>query len=233
MTIHINADRGQIAESLLLPGDPQRARFFAETYLTDAKQVSDLRGMFCYTGTYEGRPVSVMGSGMGLPSLSIYVNELYREYGVKQIIRVGSCGSLQTSVKINDIVLAQAACTNSAINRRRFINIDYAPLADFSLLMAAYRRAEDRSLSFHVGNILSNDTFYDPEPDAWKRLAAYGVLAVEMETAELYTLAAQYGRKALSILTVSDSLADDSANILQDRERGMGAMAELALAIAN
>lgn len=232
MSIHINAKEGSIAPTVLFPGDPLRAKYFAETYLQNTETVSDLRGMYCLSGEYQGKPVSIMGSGMGQPSLSIYANELYRDYGVEQIIRIGSCGSIQEQVKVNDLILAQGACTNGNMNRRRFNGLDFAAISDFHLLQTAYTTAQERGLNVHVGNILSTDSFYDPQPEAWKLWAEYSVLGIEMESAELYTLGAYYGKKALSILTVSDSLLDNSHDILQDREKGMGAMAELALTLA-
>lgn len=231
MSIHIQAKPGEIAPRLLLPGDPLRAKFIAETYFESPKLVNELRGMFCYTGTYKGVPVSAMGSGMGQPTLSIYVNELFREYGVQTIIRVGSCGGLQPEVKVMDLVLAQGASTTGNVNHRRFHGMDYAPLADFGLLMSAHQKAQEMGLPVHVGNILATDSFYDPDPHIWKLWASYGVLAIEMESAELYTLAAQFKRKALSILTVSDSLVDPSTDVLQDRETGFKAMAELSLEV--
>ncbi len=233
MSIHIEAKAGEIAPDLLLPGDPLRAKFIAETYFDNPKLVNQIRGMYCYTGTYKGKPVSAMGSGMGQPSLSIYVNELYRDYDVQRIIRVGSCGSIQPGVKIKDLVLAQSACTNSAVNKHRFRGMDYAPHGDFDLLVTARNLGKNMGQQVHVGSILSSDTFYEADPDLWKLWAKYGVLAIEMETAELYTLAAQYGRKALGLLTVSDSLVDPSEDVLQDREKGFRAMAQVALDTLN
>jgi purine-nucleoside phosphorylase len=231
MSIHIQAKPGDIAPRLLLPGDPLRAKFIAETYFDSPRLVNELRGMYCYTGTYKGVAVSAMGSGMGQPTLSIYVNELFREYDVQTILRVGSCGGLQPEVKVMDLVLAQGASTTGNVNHRRFQGMDYAPLADFDLLVSAHSKAKAMSLPTHVGNILATDSFYDPDPNSWKVWASYGVLAIEMESAELYTLAAQFKRKALSILTVSDSLVDPSTDVLQDRETGFKAMAELSLEV--
>lgn len=231
MSIHIQAKPGEIAPRLLLPGDPLRAKFIAETYFDSPRLVNELRGMYCYTGTYQGVPVSAMGSGMGQPTLSIYVNELFRDYDVQTILRVGSCGGLQPEVKVMDLVLAQGASTTGNVNHRRFQGMDYAPLADFDLLVAAHTKAKQQRLPVHVGNILATDSFYDPDPSAWKLWASYGVLAIEMESAELYTLAAQFNRRALSILTVSDSLVDPTTDVLQDRETGFKAMAELSLEV--
>lgn len=231
MSIHIEAKSGEIAGSVLLPGDPLRAKFIAETYFENPVLVSRLRGMYCYTGTYQRNQVSVMGSGMGQASLSIYVNELFRDYGVQQVIRVGSCGAIQERIGIKDLILAQGACTNSSMNSLRFRGMDYAPLADFSLLAKAHGLATQRGDRIFVGGVLSTDSFYDADPEVWKLWASYGVLGIEMETAELYTLAAKYGRQALSILTVSDSLVDPSRDALQERETGFTSMAELALGV--
>ncbi len=232
MSIHIEAQSGEIAKTVLFPGDPLRAEYFAKQYLKNPKLVNKRRGMFCYTGIYEDKEVSIMGSGMGQASLGIYANELYKDYNVEAIIRIGSGGSFQNHVNVGDIILAQGACTNGNINKRRFNNLDFAAIASFKLLRSAVDTAEQRQLTHHVGNILSSDSFYNPDPQEWKLWARFAVLAIEMETAELYTLAAQYGKQALCILTISDSLVDDSHDILQDREKGMGKMAELALAIA-
>jgi purine-nucleoside phosphorylase len=231
MSIHIGAKPGEIAPTVLFPGDPLRARHIAKTMLENSTCVNEIRGMLCFTGSWEGKPVSVMGSGMGQPSLSIYANELYRDYDVQSIIRIGSAGSLQESVKVGDIVLAQGACTNAGINRRRFSGLDYAPISSFDLLQGAWKFGVDAGLNIHVGNVLSTDSFYDPQPEMWKNWAAYGVLAVEMESSELLTLAASYRRKALGILTISDSLVDSSHDILADRETGMTSMAEMALSL--
>ncbi len=231
MSIHIKAEKGDIAPTVLFPGDPLRAKHIAQTMFENPRCVNELRGMLCYTGTYKGKAVSAMGSGMGQPSLSIYANELYRDYGVQQIIRIGSAGSLQSSVKVGDIVLAQGACTNASMNRRRFSGNDFAPISDFDLLRRAWEAAAAMKLPMHVGNVLSTDSFYDPQPDMWKKWAEYGVLAVEMESAELLTLGSLYQRKALGILTISDSLVDSSHDILNDREKGMTDMVTLALSL--
>ena len=229
MSIHIEAPTGAIAESILLPGDPLRAKFIAETYLEKPRQFNQVRNMFGYTGHYKGQRVSVMGTGMGMPSHSIYVNELLRDYGVKKLIRVGTCGSLREDIKLRDLVLAISACTDSNVNRLRFRGMDYAPSASWSLLSKAHTLATARGLPVQVGPILSSDSFYGEDPDQWKLWARFGVLAVEMEAAELYTLAAKFGAEALAILTISDSLVSGEATTSAERQSSFGAMVELAL----
>ncbi|HOX92235.1 MAG TPA: purine-nucleoside phosphorylase [Spirochaetales bacterium] len=229
MSIHIAAPSGSIAETILLPGDPLRAKFIAENFFETCQQFNAVRNMFGYTGTWKGNRVSVMGTGMGMPSHSIYVNELLKDYGCKRLVRVGTCGSLQAGVGIRDLVLAQSACSNSSLNRMRFKGMDYAPTANFELLSRAYNAAVAKGAKVHVGPILSSDSFYDDEPDAWKLWARYGVLAVEMESAELYTLAAKYGAQALAVLTVSDSLVTHELTSSEEREKTFGAMMEIAL----
>jgi purine-nucleoside phosphorylase len=229
MSIHIAAQRGQIAERILLPGDPLRAKFVAEHYLEDPVCFNEVRNMCGYTGTYRGKPVSVMGTGMGMPSLSIYVNELIRDYGVKRLIRIGTCGGMQDYVGLRDLVLAMSACTDSAVNQRRFGGMDYAPTATFSLLKAAWEAASARSLRVFAGPVLSSDMFYTEDPDQWRLWAKFGVLAVEMETAELYTLSAKYGCEALSVLTVSDHLVTGEITSQEERQTSFRAMMEVAL----
>ena len=231
MSIHIGAKPGDIAPSILLPGDPLRAKFIAETLLEDATCFNEVRGMLGFTGTYQGKRVSVMGTGMGVPSHSIYVNELISEYGAKTLIRVGTCGGLQPDLEIGDIVLAMAASTDSHINRLRFDGMDFAPTASFNLLLKAYETARVGNVNVRVGNILTSDTFYHDDPESWKQWAAFGVLVVEMETAGLYTLAAKFGVDALSILTVSDSLISGAKATPDQRERTFTRMIELALEI--
>ncbi len=232
MSIHIGAKQGQIAPTVLMPGDPLRAKYIAETMLEDVFCYNEVRGMLGYTGSYRGKRVSVMGSGMGIPTLSIYVNELVSEYNVKTLIRVGTCGALQPHLNIGDIVLAMTASTDSHINKLRFGGMDYAPTADFDLLLKAYEAAKERGSKVYVGGIFSGDTFYNDDPDWWKKWAAYGVLVVEMETNGLYTLAAKFKVSALSILTVSDSLATGEASTAEQRERNFPLMAEIALEIS-
>jgi purine-nucleoside phosphorylase len=232
VSIHIGAKQGQIAPTILLPGDPLRAKHITENMLEDVILFNEVRGMLGYTGHYGGKRVSVMGTGMGMPSLSIYVNELISEYRVKTLIRVGTCGAFQPDLKIGDIVLAMTASTDSQMNKIRFKGMDYAPAASFELLLKAYQVAKERGIDVRVGGMLSGDTFYDDDPDWWKIWAEYGALVVEMETNALYTLAAKFEADALSILTVSDSLLTGEEATAQQREQGFTQMAEIALEIA-
>ena len=232
MSVHIGAEKGAIAETVLLPGDPLRARFVAENYLEDASCYNEVRGMLGYTGTFEGRRVSVQGTGMGQPSLAIYVTELFRDYGVKNAVRIGSCGSYRKDIPVRDLVIAMSASTDSGMNRRRFDDIDFAPCADFELFDRCVANARGAGLAFRAGNVFSADYFYDPQPDGWKRLAEFGVLAVEMESAQLYTIAAGFGARALSILTVSDNLVTGEALSSDERERSFSEMVKLALSLA-
>jgi purine-nucleoside phosphorylase len=233
MSIHISAKPSDIAQTILLPGDPLRAKFVAENFLDKPACYNEVRGMYGYTGIYKGKKVSVQGTGMGLPSLSIYVNELIDTYGCKNLIRIGSCGSFQPQVKLRDIILAQSASTDSNMNRLSFQGMDYAPSADFSLLMMAYESAKKLGIEPKVGNILSSDIFYHDDPDNWKLWAKYQVLAVEMETSALYTLAAKKGVRALSLLTVSDSLVTKEATSSIERQTTFNQMVEVALGLLN
>jgi len=233
MSIHIGAEPGQIAPTVLLPGDPRRARWIAETFLDDATCYSEVRGMYGFTGTWQGHPVSVQGSGMGQPSMSIYVNELFSEYDVQQVVRVGSCGALTEKLAIRDVVIASATCTDSSMNRLRFHGLDYAPVADFGLLRAAADAAQARTdVTTHVGLIFSGDTFYNPREELMAPMVAHGVLAVEMEASALYTLAASYGRKALAICTVSDHIVTGEVTTAEERQETFGAMVDIALTAA-
>ena len=232
MSIHIEAKQDQIAPTILLPGDPLRAKYIAETLLADAVCFNQVRGMLGYTGYYGEKRVSVMGSGMGMPTLSIYVNELVSEYGVQTLMRVGTCGAFHPDLKVGDIVLAMTASTNAHFNRLRFDGMDFAPCASFDLLLKAYEAARRRGINVQVGGIFSSDTFYNDDPDWWKKWAAYGVLVTEMETSALYTLAAKFQVKALSLLSVSDSLATGEVATAEQREKGFPLMAEIALEIA-
>jgi purine-nucleoside phosphorylase len=229
MSIHIAAKPGQIAERILLPGDSLRAKFIAENLLEGAERFNEVRNMFGYTGSFKGVKVSVMGTGMGMPSLSIYVNELIRDYGVQKLIRVGTCGALRAEVKIRNVILAMSASTDSAVNKVRFNNMDYAPTASFPLLMNAYEAAQAAGFSPFVGSVLSSDSFYTEDPDQWKLWAKFGILGVEMETAELYTLAAKYNAQALAILTVSDHLVTGEATNSEERQTSFRTMVEIAL----
>ena len=228
MSTHIGASSGDIAPLVLMPGDPLRAKWIAETFLDDPKCYSEVRGMLGFTGTWQGHRVSVQGSGMGQPSLAIYATELFREYDVESIIRVGSAGALSEKLKIRDIVIASGACTDSGMNRVRFEGLDYAPVADFGLLAAAFAAAGSRD-GVHVGLIFSGDSFYRARPELMARMVEHGVLAIEMEASALYTIAAGHGRKALAICTVSDHIVTGEATSAEERERTFGDMVEIAL----
>lgn len=232
MSIHIGAPEGAIASRVLLPGDPLRARFIADNYLEGAECYNEVRGMYGYTGTYKGIEVSVQGTGMGMPSHSIYVHELINFYGAKTLIRVGSCGSIQPGIKLRDIVLGLSASTNSSMVNQRFNGMNFAPTASWDLIEKATGCASEMGISIKPGNILSSDVFYDEDPDSWKLWAGYGVLAVEMEAAALYTLAARFGVKALCLLTVSDSLVSREETTSEEREKTFTQMMELALETA-
>lgn len=232
MSIHIAAKKGEIAEAVLLPGDPLRAKFIAETFFDNPVRYTEVRNMFGYTGTYKGKRISVQGTGMGMPSISIYVNELFKDYDVRKAIRIGTAGSLQEHVKIRDLVIAMSASTDSAVNQVRFSGMDYAPTSSFSLLKKAYDAAVERGWKPHVGSVLSSDSFYTEDPDQWKLWAKFGVLAVEMEAAELLTLAAKYKREALAILTISDSLVTHEATSAEERQTTFTNMMEIALEAA-
>jgi purine-nucleoside phosphorylase len=232
MSIHIAAQPGEIAETILLPGDPLRARFIAETFLENPRQYNEVRGMFGYTGTYKGKPVSVQGTGMGIPSISIYANELFRDYGVKRAIRIGTAGSIRENLKIRDLVIALSACTDSGANNIRFGSRNYAPTASFGLVKHAWDSAVSRGWNPAVGPVVSSDMFYTEDPEEWKLWAKFGCLCVEMETAELYTLAAKYGREALSLLTISDSLTSHEETTPQERQNTFTRMMEVALETA-
>lgn len=229
MSIHIGAKEGDIASTVLLPGDPLRAQYIAENFLTNPTCYNEVRGMYGYTGTYKGKKVSVQGTGIGIPSISIYVNELISSYNVKNLIRIGSCGSMQQDIKIRDVLLVMSASTDSNINKIRFNGMDYAPTANFNLLKKAYDIATKKNIKVKVGNVLTTDTFYHDDPDSWKHWADYGVLAVEMETAILYTLAAKFKVNALSILTVSDSLVTREETTSEERQKTFNQMVEIAL----
>ncbi len=232
MSIHIGAKEGDIAGTVLLPGDPLRAKYIAENFLTDAICYNKVRGMYGYTGTYKRKRISIQGTGMGIPSISIYVNELITNYKAKNLIRIGSCGSMQADIKIRDVILAMSASTDSHINKIRFNGMDYAPTANFNLLKRAYDIALEKDISVKVGSVLTSDTFYNDDPNSWKHWANYGVLAVEMETAVLYTLAAKFKVNALSILTVSDSLVTREETTSEERQKTFNQMVEVALELA-
>jgi purine-nucleoside phosphorylase len=232
VSIHIGAERGEIAPTVLMPGDPMRAKHFAETLLENPVCFNKVRGMLGFTGDYNGKKVSIMGSGMGMPTLSIYVHELITEYDVKALIRVGTCGALQPDLKVGDIVLPMSASTNSHINKLRFKGMDYAPTASFNLLHKAYQEAKKRTDRVFVGGMFASDLFYQDDPEWWKIWADYGALVCEMESSALYTLAAKYKVDALSILTVSDSLVTGESSSAEQREKEFPEMAKIALEIA-
>jgi len=228
MSTHIGAKTGEIAKAVLLPGDPLRAKFIAETYLENPLCYNEIRGMYGFTGTWKGKKVSVQGTGMGQPSLSIYVNELFRFYGVEKAIRVGTAGAVQDSTKLRDVILAMSACTDSAINTHRFGGRHFAPTASFRLLKSAYDAGMKKGITPLVGSVASSDVFYD-DKSTWKLWAEYGILGIEMEAAELYTLAAQFAREALAILTVSDHIAKGTATTAEERQTSFKTMMEIAL----
>ena len=234
MSTHIAAAPGEIAPIVLFPGDPLRAKWIAETFLDDAVCYSEVRGMLGFTGTWEGHRVSVQGSGMGQPSMAIYATELFQDYDVQTIVRVGSCGALTDRVGMRDIIIANGACTDSGINKVRFHGLDYAPVADFSLLRAAVEASENTELdsAVHVGLLFSSDQFYSTRPELTEPFVRHGALAVEMEAAGLYTLAAYHGRRALAICTVSDHLVTHEETTAQERERTFRDMIEIALRAA-
>lgn len=229
MSTHIGAAPGQVAPHVLMPGDPLRARWIAETFLEDPVCYSEVRGMYGYTGTWRGHRVSVQGSGMGLPSISIYLTELFVDYDVQSVVRVGSCGALSEELVLRDLVIASGACTDSSVNRIRFEGLDYAPVADFDLLRRAYDAAAELPVTTKVGLVLSSDSFYHPRPELSRRMAEYGVLAIEMEASALYTLAAQHGRQALAVCTVSDHILTGEETTPEERQQTFGDMVGVAL----
>lgn len=228
-TPHISAEPGDFAEAVLLPGDPLRARFIAESFLEDAREVTAVRNMLGYTGTWNGMPVSVMGTGMGVPSASIYATELVNSYGVKRLVRVGSCGGIAPTVELRDVVIATGACTDSGVNRARYRGWDFAAVADFFLARAAVEAAEEAGVPVKVGNVHTSDLFYNPVADAFDVMESMGVLAVEMEAAGLFGLAAEFGARALTVLTVSDHVRTGAATTSEERERTFTEMVGIAL----
>ncbi|WP_413870554.1 purine-nucleoside phosphorylase [Albidovulum sp.] len=232
MSTHIGAAPGEIADTVLMPGDPYRAKWAAETFLEDAACINEVRGMLGFTGTWKGNRVTIHGSGMGMPSLSIYANELIRDYGARTLIRIGSAGAMQDGVKLRDVVIAMTSSTLSMPSQGVFREMRFAPCADYGLLERAVAAARAMGTRFHVGGIHSSDAFYDDRPDLMEALTRHGVLAVEMEAAELYTVAARLGARALAVLTVSDHLVTGEALPALDRERSFGEMVEIALRAA-
>lgn len=232
MGVHINANPGDVAETVLMPGDPLRAKWIAETFLEDAKCYNTVRNMLGYTGTYKGVPVSVQGSGMGLPSFSIYAHELIHDYGAKKLIRVGSAGAMKEDVKLRDVVIAMSASTTSSINRSRFDGGDFAPTASFDLFKKALKIADENNIDVKAGNVLSSDLFYTDHKDDYKKWANYNVLCVEMEAAALYSIAAKFNIDALAVLTISDSLVTGEVTSTEDREKTFNQMIDIALGLA-
>ncbi|RSK38266.1 purine-nucleoside phosphorylase [Mangrovimonas spongiae] len=232
MSVHIEAKQGDIAETILLPGDPLRAKWIAETFLENAFCFNRVRNMFGYTGNYKGKRVSVMGTGMGVPSISIYAHELINEYNVKNLIRVGSAGSYQQHVKIRDVIIAMAASSNSGVNELRFGGADYAPTASFELFDKAVTSARKQNIPFKAGNVFTSDEFYADNFEAYKKWSKFGVLCVEMESAGLYTVAAKHNVNALSILTISDSLVTGERTTSEERETSFKNMINIALDLA-
>jgi len=228
-TPHINAPEGAFAETVLMPGDPLRAKHIADTFLEDAVCVNTVRNMFGYTGTYKGKKVSVLGSGMGVPSMSIYATELVKFYGVKNIIRIGSCGALPLDVKVRDVVIGMGASTDSMVNRNRLGGLDFAAMASFNLLEKAVAAARAKDINVKVGNVFTSDLFYNPSETLFDTLEKYGVLAVEMEAAGLYGVAAEYGINALAIFTVSDHIRTGEALSAELRQTSFNEMVEVAL----
>ncbi len=228
-TPHLRAEAGEFAETVLMPGDPLRAKFIAETYFDNPVLVTDIRNMLGYSGTYKGKPVSIQGSGMGVPSISIYATELVRFYGVKNIIRIGSCGALTEELALGDIVIGVGAGTDSLVNRTRLNGWDFSATADFGLTRAAVEASEARDLNYRVGNIFTSDLFYDPNEGSFDILERYGFLAVEMEAAGLYGLAAEHGIAALAICTVSDHIKTKEVMSAEDRQTSFHDMMLVAL----
>ncbi|WP_409301176.1 purine-nucleoside phosphorylase [Peribacillus sp. SCS-155] len=231
MSVHIGAKENEIAETVLLPGDPLRAKYIAETFLEDAKLYNEVRNMFGYTGTYKGKRISVQGTGMGVPSISIYINELMQSYNVQNLIRVGTAGAIQRDVKVRDVILAMSASTDSQMNRLTFGGVDYAPTANFELLQKAYETGLKKGLQLKAGNVFTADQFYNDNAEL-EKWAKYQILAIEMETAALYTLAAKFGRKALSILTISDHILTGEETTSEERQTTFNEMIEVALEAA-
>lgn len=228
-TPHINAKDGAFAETVLMPGDPLRAKYIAENFLENFEEVTNVRAMLGYTGFYKGQRVSVMGHGMGIPSCSIYATELIKFYGVKNIIRVGSCGAISADVKVRDVVIGMGACTDSKVNRMRFNNHDFAAIADYGLIANAVAAAKQQNVPVKVGNLFSADLFYSVEPDMFDIMEKYNILGVEMEAAGIYGVAAEYGAKALTICTVSDHIRSGEALDSLQRQTSFNEMITVAL----
>ena len=231
-TKHMNAAPGDFAETVLMPGDPLRAQYIADTYFDDARRVTDVRNMWGFTGSYKGQPISVMAHGMGIPSASIYTSELIESYGVKRVMRVGSCGTSHADVKLRDIVIAQGASTDSNVNRMRFGGYDLAALASFDLVRKAVDAAAAAGVRYHVGNVFSADLFYTPDPDMFKTMAKYNIYGIEMEAAGIFPIAAEHGVEALAICTVSDDIPSGAALSSEERVTTFDEMILVALETA-
>ena len=233
MSVHIDAKKGDIADTILLPGDPLRAKWIAETFLENATCYNEVRGMLGYTGTYKGQRISVQGTGMGIPSISIYAHELITEFGAKNLVRVGSAGAIQKGVEMRDVVIAMAASSNSSLNRNRFNGGDFAPTASFKLFDKAIKTARKLGIAFKAGNVLSSDIFYTDNPKDHEMWAAFNVLCVEMEAAGLYSIAAKHDVNALPILTISDSLITGEKTSAEERETTFNQMIKIALELGD
>ena len=233
MSVHIDAKKGDIADTILLPGDPLRAKWIAETFLENATCYNEVRGMLGYTGTYKGQRISVQGTGMGIPSISIYAHELITEFGAKNLVRVGSAGAIQKGVEMRDVVIAMAASSNSSLNRNRFNGGDFAPTASFKLFEKAIKTARKLGIAFKAGNVLSSDIFYTDNPKDHEMWAAFNVLCVEMEAAGLYSIAAKHDVNALAILTISDSLITGEKTSAEERETTFNQMIKIALELGD
>ncbi|MGJ8695841.1 MAG: purine-nucleoside phosphorylase [Verrucomicrobiaceae bacterium] len=231
-TPHLEASEGQFAETVLLPGDPLRANFIAETFLEDVEQVNGVRNMLGFTGTYEGVRISVMGSGMGIPSISIYAKELITDYGVKNLIRVGSCGAVSKEVKVRDVLIGMGGCTDSGVNRARFGGYDFAAIADYDLLAAHVEAARELGVPVKVGNLFSADLFYTPQPEMFDRMEKMNVLGVEMEAAGLFGVCAEFGARGMAICTVSDHIRTGESTTSEERQTSFTAMMKVALEAA-
>ena len=231
-TPHINAVEGAFAETMLFPGDPLRAKYIAETFLENVEQVTDVRNMLGFTGTYKGKRISVMGSGMGIPSCSIYATELIRDYGVNNLIRVGTCGAISTDVKVRDVIIGMGACTDSAVNRLRFKGQDFAAIANYELMNAVIESAKARGTKVRVGNIFSADLFYTPDPQMFDVMEKMGVLGVEMEAAGLYGVAHEFGARALCVVTVSDHIRTGEKTSAEERQTTFNDMIIMTLEAA-
>jgi purine-nucleoside phosphorylase len=231
-TPHLETSSEGFAETVLLPGDPLRAKFIAETFLDDIEEVNSVRNMLGFTGTYQGKPISVMGTGMGIPSISIYARELILDYGVKNLVRVGSCGAVSKEVKVRDVLIGMGACTDSGVNRARFGGYDFAAIADYDLVAAHVEAARELEVPVRVGNLFSADLFYTPQPEMFDRMEKMGVLGVEMEAAGLFGVCAEFGARGMTICTVSDHIRTGESTTSEEREKSFTAMIKVALEAA-